>query len=107
MEILSPQNARVKGWAQLQEKKHRDKQNKYVVEGIHLVQEALSSRVDISVLRMMWRRAFPRNFVIYRIQDKVLNGLAYPMPSSRRSVTRRHRSRCLPWSAKKHVNGRT
>lgn len=47
MEILSPQNARVKGWAQLQEKKHRDKQNKYVVEGIHLVQEALSSGADI------------------------------------------------------------
>ena len=62
-----------------------------MVEGIHLVQEALSSRVDIECVAYDVEKGIPRNFVIYRIQDKVLNGLAYPMPSSRRSVTRRHR----------------
>ncbi|MWV44634.1 RNA methyltransferase [Paenibacillus sp. HJL G12] len=47
MDILSPQNARVKEWAQLLEKKHRDKQQKYIIEGIHLVQEALRSGADL------------------------------------------------------------
>lgn len=50
MEILSPQNARVKEWALLLEKKHRDKQYKYLIEGIHLVQEALRSGADIECI---------------------------------------------------------
>lgn len=59
MEILSLQNARVKGWAQLQEKKHRDKQNKYVIEGIHLVQEALISRADIECIAYDYEQGIP------------------------------------------------
>lgn len=47
MEIVSVHNERVKQWAQLQEKKHRDKQGKFIVEGIHLVEEALKNEVDI------------------------------------------------------------
>ncbi|GAB6987965.1 TrmH family RNA methyltransferase [Paenibacillus pini] len=50
MDILSTQNARVKEWAQLLEKKHRDKQHKYIVEGIHLVLEALRSDADIEII---------------------------------------------------------
>ncbi|NMO95591.1 TrmH family RNA methyltransferase [Paenibacillus lemnae] len=50
MEILSLQNARVKSWVQLQEKKHREKQSKYLVEGIHLVQEALLAGADVEVV---------------------------------------------------------
>ncbi|MDQ0497163.1 TrmH family RNA methyltransferase [Paenibacillus brasilensis] len=47
MEIISPNNARVKEWAQLLEKKHRTRQHKYIVEGIHLVQEALRSNAAV------------------------------------------------------------
>ncbi|WP_150269162.1 TrmH family RNA methyltransferase [Paenibacillus tepidiphilus] len=50
MEILSPQNTRVKEWAGLQEKKHRDKSGKYIVEGIHLVQEALLASAEVEIL---------------------------------------------------------
>ncbi|WP_068620155.1 TrmH family RNA methyltransferase [Paenibacillus tuaregi] len=50
MEIISPQNVRVKEWAQLLEKKHRDKQQRYIVEGIHLVLEALKSRAEIEFI---------------------------------------------------------
>ena len=50
MEIMSPQNTRVKEWAGLQEKKHRDKSNKYIVEGVHLVQEALMAEADVECL---------------------------------------------------------
>ncbi|SEU20671.1 RNA methyltransferase [Paenibacillus sp. NFR01] len=50
MEILSPQNARVKEWAGLQEKKHRDRSGQYIIEGIHLVQEALLSGAEVEIL---------------------------------------------------------
>lgn len=50
MEIVSPQNARVKEWAGLQEKKHRDRSGQYIIEGIHLVQEALLSGADVEIL---------------------------------------------------------
>ncbi|RUT48809.1 TrmH family RNA methyltransferase [Paenibacillus anaericanus] len=50
MQILSPQNARVKEWAGLLEKKYRDKHNKYLIEGIHLVQEALKANADIECI---------------------------------------------------------
>ncbi|KWX77240.1 TrmH family RNA methyltransferase [Paenibacillus jilunlii] len=50
MEIMSPQNTRVKEWAGLQEKKHRDKAGKYIIEGIHLVQEALLAEADVECL---------------------------------------------------------
>lgn len=67
MEILSLQNARVKAWAQLQEKKHRDKQNKYVIEGIHLVQEALLSGVDIECVAYDYEQGIPHE--LKQMQD--------------------------------------
>ena len=50
MEITSVNNARVKEWAQLLEKKHRDKRHQYIVEGVHLVMEALKARADIEAV---------------------------------------------------------
>ncbi len=48
--ISSLSNPRVKQWMQLQDKKGRDKQNKYRVEGIHLVKEALQSNTEIECI---------------------------------------------------------
>lgn len=59
MEIVSPQNARVKEWAALLEKKHRDRQHKYIVEGIHLVQEALKAKVDLECVCYSLDRGIP------------------------------------------------
>lgn len=61
MEIMSPQNTRVKEWAGLQEKKHRDKARKYIVEGVHLVQEALLAEADVECLVYDWTRECPLN----------------------------------------------
>lgn len=47
MEIISTANPRVKQWVQLMDKKGRDKQEKFLVEGIHLVNEAIHSQVRI------------------------------------------------------------
>lgn len=59
MDILSPQNPRAKEWAQLLEKKHRDKQQKYIIEGIHLVQEALRSGADVECVAFDVEQGIP------------------------------------------------
>ncbi|MEO3946814.1 RNA methyltransferase [Gorillibacterium sp. CAU 1737] len=45
--ITSVQNARVKEWSELTAKKGRDKQGRYLLEGVHLVQEALLAGAPI------------------------------------------------------------
>ncbi|MCM2995879.1 TrmH family RNA methyltransferase [Paenibacillus cellulositrophicus] len=59
MDIISPQNPRVKEWAQLLEKKHRDKQHKYIIEGIHLVQEALTAGADLECVAFDLEQGIP------------------------------------------------
>lgn len=49
-EIMSVQNARVKEWAQLLERKGRDKQGKYIIEGYHLVEEALRAGASVETI---------------------------------------------------------
>ena len=41
MEINSINNDRVKNWVKLNNKKYRDESNTYLVEGDHLVNEAI------------------------------------------------------------------
>lgn len=41
--ISSAANPRVKEWAKLKERKYRDREGKFLLEGIHLVQEALQA----------------------------------------------------------------
>jgi TrmH family RNA methyltransferase len=62
-EIMSVQNARVKEWAQLLERKGRDKQNKYIIEGHHLVEEALHAGASVET-------------IIYSLEKGVPAGLA-------------------------------
>jgi TrmH family RNA methyltransferase len=48
--ITSPQNPRVKEWAQLLERKGRDRQQRYLIEGPHLVEEALLSHAPVTTV---------------------------------------------------------
>jgi RNA methyltransferase, TrmH family len=48
--ITSAQNPKVKEWAGLLEKKNRDRSGLFLVEGVHLVQEAIVSGVALEVL---------------------------------------------------------
>ncbi|MCS7461750.1 RNA methyltransferase [Paenibacillus doosanensis] len=48
--ITSVHNPRVKSWAQLLDKKGRDKQGQFIIEGVHLVQEALASGAAVETL---------------------------------------------------------
>jgi RNA methyltransferase, TrmH family len=59
MEISSVNNPRVKEWSQLQERKFRDKQGLYIIEGVHLVQEALQHKADIQTVAYSMDRGIP------------------------------------------------
>lgn len=41
--LTSPANPRVKGWAKLSERKHREREGRFKLEGTHLVAEALAA----------------------------------------------------------------
>ena len=45
MEINSPMNEKVKNWAKLQQKKYRDQTGQFLIEGEHLIGEALKAGV--------------------------------------------------------------
>lgn len=50
LHITSVQNTRVKGWAALLEKKHRDRTGTFLIEGVHLVQEALAEKAELECI---------------------------------------------------------
>ncbi|RKN65499.1 RNA methyltransferase [Paenibacillus ginsengarvi] len=57
--IQSAQNPKVKLWVQLLDKKGRDKQSAYLVEGIHLVQEAIRFEAGVQTLLYSAERGMP------------------------------------------------
>ncbi|TXK75144.1 RNA methyltransferase [Paenibacillus sp. N3.4] len=61
--IMSVQNERVKEWVQLLERRGRDKQGKYLIEGYHLVEEALRAGAQVET-------------IIYSLDKGVPDGLA-------------------------------
>lgn len=81
MEIMSPQNTRVKEWAGLQEKKHRDKSGKYIVEGIHLVQEALLAEADVEILAYDLDKGMPSELkeLLQAVQGMEVIGVSAPV----------------------------
>ncbi|XEC93871.1 TrmH family RNA methyltransferase [Paenibacillus tarimensis] len=58
-QITSVQNARVKEWAGLLEKKHREKSGKFLIEGIHLVMEAIAAGADVDCIVYDSERGIP------------------------------------------------
>ncbi len=61
-EIMSVQNARVKEWAQLLERRGRDKQAKYIIEGYHLIEEALRSGAPVETIMYSLEKGVPAGF---------------------------------------------
>ncbi|ALS23776.1 TrmH family RNA methyltransferase [Paenibacillus naphthalenovorans] len=55
--ISSVQNPRIKQWTELQSRKGREKQGRFLIEGIHLVQEALRSDLIPEVVAYSDERA--------------------------------------------------
>lgn len=53
MEITSLNNNKVKYWKKLEDKKFRDSENKFMVEGDHLVNEALKNNLLLEVITIL------------------------------------------------------
>lgn len=60
MEISSISNPRVKEWRKLLQKKYRDEQGRFLVEGVHLVQEAIRAQQPIEAILFSSRHGLPR-----------------------------------------------
>ncbi|MCE5171566.1 RNA methyltransferase [Paenibacillus profundus] len=63
--ITSLQNIRVKQWAQLKERKHRNKEDRFIVEGIHLVLEALRSDANVETVVYDLEAGIPQELITY------------------------------------------
>jgi TrmH family RNA methyltransferase len=50
MDIVSVQNTRVKDWVQLLDRRGRDKQGKFLIEGVHLVEEAAAADAPLETI---------------------------------------------------------
>ncbi len=61
--ISSTQNERVKAWSSLLDKKYRDRTQQFIIEGIHLIQEALKHKVDLDVIVYDSERGVPEELV--------------------------------------------
>jgi TrmH family RNA methyltransferase len=68
--ITSVQNPRVKGWTQLLDKKGREKQGQFIIEGVHLVQEALSSGTGVDTLVYASERQNELPFDLLELADE-------------------------------------
>lgn len=60
LSITSIQNNKVKSWVQLKERKHRNREGLFIVEGIHLVQEALRSGLQVDVVAYDLEKGIPQ-----------------------------------------------
>lgn len=63
--ITSVHNSRVKRWAQLRERKGRNQEGCFLVEGIHLVQEALASGAPVEAVLCDEARGVPAELLPY------------------------------------------
>jgi len=59
MLITSVNNERVKLWSSLLEKKHRDRHKKFIIEGIHLLKEAIKGKYEIEAICYDTARGIP------------------------------------------------
>ena len=57
--LTSLQNDMVKAMAALLEKKHRDRTGQFLIEGVHLVQEALLAGADVQTVVYDAERGIP------------------------------------------------
>jgi TrmH family RNA methyltransferase len=62
-EITSLHNPKIKQWSQLLTKRGRESQGKFILEGIHLVQEALKAQLELEVILYSLEKGYPAELV--------------------------------------------
>ncbi len=66
MMITSAANPRVKGWSSLLTKRGRDEQGAFLLEGVHLIEEALRSQAKVKTILYNLDRELPAELEPYR-----------------------------------------
>ena len=75
-EIISVSNPRVKQWVKYHDKKHRDRDGLFLVEGEHLIQEAITA----GLLTDVYKRQNMNSFKVCAGMRKIL--WSVPVPRS-------------------------
>lgn len=77
MEITSKTNIKVKQWMKYHQKKYRDQDKKFIIEGEHLIEEALNASVlDILLVRKGVESPFFNVKEIFEVSDDVMDKLS-------------------------------
>jgi len=77
--ITSIQNERVKQWHKLKQRKHREREHKFLIEGFHLIEEAYKSKWPIETIIVLEQITLPEwmmSFEIVIVNETVFNHLA-------------------------------
>ncbi|MDQ8738144.1 RNA methyltransferase [Paenibacillus sp. LHD-38] len=64
--LSSVQNDKVKQWASLLDKKNRDRNGQFLIEGVHLVLEALRGNADVKTIVYDTERGIPAELMLER-----------------------------------------
>ena len=76
MEITSLTNAKVKQWSKYKEKKHRDKDHKFLIEGEHLIEEAQKANlIECILIEQGKENMFPA-YETYEVTRDILKKLS-------------------------------
>ena len=75
--ITSLQNEKVKYWLKLKQKKFRDSEGVYLVEGLHLVSEALKHHLVREIISLK-EEAYPKTYVVTKEILKKLSSQVTP-----------------------------
>lgn len=70
MYIQSAKNTRVKQWKKLEQRKEREKTNTYMIEGFHLVEEAI--KANASIIEIMVQEGISTPILENVPQDKII-----------------------------------
>jgi len=84
--LSSVQNDRVKQWASLLDKKYRDRSGQFLIEGVHLVLEALRGKADVTTIVYDMERGIPAELKLERETNDSAATLGLEWVQASRSV---------------------
>ncbi len=77
MELTSINNPRVKGWIKLKEKKYRDREQKFLIEGAHLIEEAYRAGwLETLIVRQGITVPTELNLPVYEVTNEIMKRLS-------------------------------
>ncbi|NBK97913.1 MAG: RNA methyltransferase [Erysipelotrichia bacterium] len=77
MEITSSSNTKVKKWIKYHQKKYRDQDHCFLVEGEHLIEEAIQANaLQVLLVRMNQINPFSDHYETYYVSDEIMDRLS-------------------------------